>query len=438
MHKLENTSYIFIPFLIQDQRDFPSLLSDLDQSSTWRVVQDKVTYMLKYVTDKIDSRDRDKCLYSHYELVPDAGNIIGPADPNEWYSTKAHKFLDGYAQFEFRILSVQLYCFNTSVCIMAFRLQFEKNDPLWISSAQYYLKKVSRERIYHKSAELFTFLSAAKDLMGELNQKYGTQFFYYANPSTERANFLTYLEVEPKEDYKRELFYLGHCYNEGFQYEGGSDSACMENYTASTATVWGITSEAAICLTCLEKGGREFIRNTFYRNFNEQYLFMYTFLLHQKYVLYMFMTQIGSETYDNAVMLEQYRNRLYRFENDFVFSCVTEVPQYQNLYERLSRAFSLKQMFEDVHEPLLSLSEVRREEDEKQQVRQEKRINIILFVLSLLTISSVLVDSLAFIEAFLGRFLNDNVLWPIQLGSVIAIGIILICVVVWLLTTRKK
>ena len=47
---------------------------------------------------------------------------------------------------------------------------------------------------------------------------------------------------------------------------------------------------------------------------------------------------------------------------DFVYYRVTEVPQYQNLYDRLADIFSLKDMFEDVREPLLTLAEVRRME----------------------------------------------------------------------------
>lgn len=87
---------------------------------------------------------------------------------------------------------------------------------------------------------------------------------------------------------------------------------------------------------------------------------MYVLLLHQKYVLYMFLTRIGIGMYNNLATLEEYRQDLYEFETDFVFTCVTEVLQYQNLYYRMTEVFSLKNVYEDIHEPLISLGEIRR------------------------------------------------------------------------------
>lgn len=102
----------------------------------------------------------------------------------------------------------------------------------------------------------------------ELSGYSGIDFFYYANPSTERANVLTYLEVDPKDDYKRELFYLRRCYGEGFLYTENSQSDASEIYTPSKDTVWGISPEAAVCLVCTDLGREKFIKNTFYNNFN--------------------------------------------------------------------------------------------------------------------------------------------------------------------------
>lgn len=103
---------------------------------------------------------------------------------------------------------------------------------------------------------------------------------------------------------------------------------------------------------------------------------MYVLLLHQKYVLYMFLTIIGLDTYNDLEKLEAYRQQLYEFETDFVFSCITEVPQYQILHEKLSDVFSLKKMYEDVREPLVSLSEVRRANAEKRQRNNDYRMNL--------------------------------------------------------------
>lgn len=86
--------------------------------------------------------------------------------------------------------------------------------------------------------------------------------------------------------------------------------------------------------------------------------------------------------------LEEYRRRLYDFETDFVFSYVTEVPQYQELYDRVAQSFALRRLFEDVHKPLNSLADVRREAAEEEQEKRELGVNRALLILSVLWISN--------------------------------------------------
>lgn len=135
---------------------------------------------------------------------------------------------------------------------------------------------------------------------------------------------------------------MRRCYSDGFIYTEDDKLDEKEIFIPSKDTTWGISPEAAVCLVCPKHGSEKFLRETFYKNFNAQYLFMYIFLLHQKYVLYMFLTKIGIGIYNDLGTLEEYRQELYEFETDFVFSCVTEVPQYQKLYDRMTEAFSLK------------------------------------------------------------------------------------------------
>lgn len=435
-----NTSYFFIPFSFGKQKDFSTFIGLLDNSQMWSLVHDEIMYMLKYVADKLDSNDRKNCQCFHYELNDEAFGQNQLGKKNTWYSTSTHEYRGEVQEFQFQIISIQLYCFSTSVCIMVLRIQLEKSDPIWISTAQYYLKKVAREKISRKDEKgiKFTFLDLTKTLMQDLHYSGLIEYFYYANPSTERANVLTYIEVEPKDDFKYELFYLRRCYSEGFLYAENPKLDADETYIPSEDTIWGISPEAAVCLACPGLGRADFICNTFYKNFNAQYLFMYVLLLHQKYVLYMFLTRIGVGIYNDLEMLEEYRKELYEFETDFVFSCVTEVPQYQNLYDRMTYAFSLKKMYEDVHEPLLSLSEIRRETYENQQKKRDDTVNKALLVLSVLSFFSALVDSFDFVESFFGWFVNSTGVRIIQILCIALIGIVVIYVFIALIKSNKN
>ena len=439
MSSLKNTAYLFIPFVFSKHTEFSTLVSALDNSDCWQQIHDKVVYMLKFVADKIDSNNKQSCQCFHYRLNDAKRELFGLASESDWFSTKAHKFNGQNEPVRFQILNVQLYCFKSTVGIIAFRIHLEKDDPFWVSNAEFYLKKVSREKIFlHDSEQATTMLEMASKVVGELERITSIQLFYYANPSTERANVFTYLEVEPQDSYKRELFYLRRCYSEGFLYVEDDHRDADEIYIPSKDTVWGISPEATVCLVCPGFGREEFLRGTFYKNFNEQYLFMYVLLLHQKYVLYMFLTELGIGTYNTLDTLEQYRHQLYEFETDFVFSCVTEVPQYQNLYEKMTKAFSLKKMYEDVHEPLISLAEVRREAADNDQKKRDLSVNKALLMLSILSFFSALVDSFDFVNSFFGWFLGDIGVKIVQVFCIAGIVVTAVFVFKNLLDSRKN
>lgn len=429
MDYLKNTSYIFIPFNFSDPADFKRLIDEFDKSILLKKTNDKILYMLKYVSDKINSNDKESCQCFHYEVTDYARNELNLATKDDWFTTKEivedGKSKQREEEYRFKILSIQLYCFSTTVGIFAFKIYFEKNDPFWISNAQYYLKKVSRENICldFKDAPCTTMLEISKSITKKFSHITEMNYFYYANPTTERANLLTYIEVAPQESYKKELYYLKRCYSDGYLYVENEKLDEEQTYIPSNDTVWGISSEAAVCLACPDMGRGKFLRSTFYENFNAQYLFMYVLLLHQKYVLYMFLTKIGIGTYNNLETLETYRHQLYEFETDFVFSCITEVPQYQNLYDRMAQAFSLKKMYEDVHEPLVSLGEIRRETAENEQKKRDDNVNKALLMLSVLSFFSALVDSFDFVQSFFGWFLGGIGIKVIQICCILGITV---------------
>ena len=423
-----STTYVFIPFCYEDQASFKNLVRVFGNDPNWTLVHDEITYMLKYVADKIDSRDFEGCRCFHYMLKDQARPPLGIPSPDLWCTMREHTYGGKPEQYRFLLQRIQVYCFSTAVGVLAFQVQFEKQDPLWLASAQYYLKKVSREKIYFADAESdsceekeTTLFELAMRFLCNLNIDLHFRLFFYSNPSTERANILTYLEMEKKDDYRYELYYLRRCYGEGFLYTEDKELDAQEIHRPSQDIIWGISPEAAVCLVCPGMGREQFLRSTFYKNFNAQYLFMYVLLLHQKYVLYMFLTKIGIGEKNNLEALEQYRQQLYEFETNFVFSCVTEVPQYQSLYERMSRAFALEQMFKDVREPIVSLAEIRQNDLENQRRKRDGNVNKALFILSLLSFFSALVDSFDFANAFFAWFLGADGVKTVQVICIVLI-----------------
>ena len=149
----KNISYFFIPFIYENNDQFTTLINGLDTSELWEKHHDEIKYMLKYVADKINSEDKKNCQCFHYELQENGRIKAGIPSEEEWLSTREHSFKKKMVNFRFRLLGIHLYCFSTTVCIMAFKVQFKENDPFWIAEAQYYLKKASRETFRRDNEE---------------------------------------------------------------------------------------------------------------------------------------------------------------------------------------------------------------------------------------------------------------------------------------------
>lgn len=401
-----NVSYLFIPFSIKAETSFYALMSALEKSLVWIPVSESDTkYMLKYVANKLNCKDKSTRLCFHYRLREDSRRALGLGIPELSFVHQCEK-----DAFHFQFLDAHLYCFSTGVCIIALKLHIEAEDPLDISNAQYYLKKVSRCVVTPQvdGARAQDILVLSQSLVRELPYFDTFDFFFYSERGQERANLLTYLEVSPKAegDFDKELYFLRHCYSKDYLFRDNEAPGANEFYLHSSDIRWGISPEAAVCLTCPVGSRKRFIQEKFFPNFNTQYLFMYVLLLHQKYVLYLFLTRVNTAAKNNLQAMEDYRRQLYEFEMNYIFTHVTEVPQYQELYSRISQSFSLVQLFQDVQSPLVSLSEVRQEAIENQQKERDKSVNHALLLLSVLSFFSALIDSSDFVRSVLGPFLG--------------------------------
>ena len=106
--------------------------------------------------------------------------------------------------------------------------------------------------------------------------------------------------------------------------------------------------------------------------------------------------------------------------------------------------FALREMYEDVREPLQSLAEIRRENVEKQLKENDEQINKALILLSFFSVFSAFVDSFDFVqsffETFFGNRIDDIVIKSVQLGCTVLIFATFIYVIYKLrvIDRRKK
>lgn len=446
----KNTSYFFIPFSYK--RKFHEIIGKINSDQNWELFEDKINYMFKYVADKLDSNNENECRCYHFLLKKEARDRLYIAGLNSEFELLENHPEKGKIRFAFTLQKVHLYCFATGIGILAFQISYRNADPYYIANAQYYMKKISRTKIHTNQGsmvsgrdDILTLLKLAEYILSDIKNEFKCEFFFYSNEERERSNILTYIEVPSMENTQQKLFFLKRSVGDTFQYIENKEQEKRETYVHSEKVEWGFSPESAACLVLHRQDAENhFVDKVFYRNFHSQYLFMYVLLLHQKYVLYLFLTQIGIGEYTDHRSLEQYKNDLYEFETNYVFSCITEVPQYQELYNKMYEVFALREMYEDVREPLQSLAEIRRENVEKQLKENDEQINKALILLSFFSVFSAFVDSFDFIqsffETFFGNRVDDIVIKSVQLGCTVLIFATFIYVIYKLrvIDRRKK
>ena len=425
---LTNFSYIFIPFCLEKEEQFSDFSLALNESGIWAPIDDEVRYLHRYVADRLIHGEDGKANLRHFRLSEAPAGLPRSIPYRRKYKTAPKNFRGQKGlTFDFSIADVQLFSFNTSVGILTFRLEFESNDPFEIAAAQYYLRKISSERFYtvdEDGSELSrNFIELSKLLLGELTERFSLDFFFYAAPKNERANFFTYVDCPKKDSVVEELFFLKWCYHDGFIFESESEESDAVNYDADENKRWGISPSAAVCIVHRCEENRDFIENVFQKNFHRQYLLTYILLLHQKYMMYLFLTKMSVGIENDLALLERYKRRLYEFETKYMFSKISEVPQYQRFYEKIRHSFSLKEMFSDVQEPLSRLAEIQKQAEDERQKENEGRINSTLTVLSLLTIISAVTDALGITANIPWLPENVTTVLPIVLAAgVLALG----------------
>ena len=105
--------------------------------------------------------------------------------------------------------------------------------------------------------------------------------------------------------------------------------------------------------------------------------------------------QLGQPEGISSHKLKKYKSDLVGFESDFVFSTVTEVPQYQGVYEILFSQLHLSNLYADVKEPISNINNNKIE-------KNERAVSIIGFFVSLLGLFSILADGYFIINLFFG------------------------------------
>ncbi len=408
-----NISYVYIPFCIR-KGNIQTFKNSFSRSGRWKSEDDDLKYLFRFVANKVDGSDNNNRCW-HYGLQNDPLGIIGKTLTG---NSGSDSIIDQYwrGKFLLTIESMEVYMFSTCVGMFVFCVTLGTDDTWGIINSRYNLKYVSKtEYILADEPEKsdgqapFTLMELAKKEMSIVCGDLKTDFFYYVYKNSlryETAFILSYIYKTSDDDYSREMHYLRKNLGMNFNLTEKDRYDEKELLTISENIRWGISDQSAVCLG-IHRDGEQFVENVLINNFCNGYKYMFVFLLHQKYTMYYFLTQIDTELRSSLNMLTDYRRRLSLFKTYFMFTRISETVQYQALYEKVQDVFDLNRIYKDVEEPLSLIADMVQKKDEERRLKEEKQkekedkndakrndtLNILLTMMTLLTMFSAMTDA---------------------------------------------
>ena len=443
--KDNNIVYVFVPFRFEDVDGVMAAAKSrcADGNAVWEDgSRDIKSYFFKYLTDKFTApgdggadcrrcihlsaiernRSRDRvCPEDEWKMILSTQKKSLGFSMEDAFWLRQPSYMDDTEQktdFRFHVDSLKLTVFGTGIGLVSFGIVLDDVDPLKMAGAEFLLKlsieELNRKSDYWKrnaivqaegSQERTDFATIARSVLDSaIGLKNGKFNFYSQKPRGNLLSVFFAAEGDDGNDLAKELYYLGNGYGVGFMYPGKDRDASFQ-LLGDPNVRWCVSNEIACCLVRpdLHPPAKGFIYGSFYYKFRREYLFMYVWLLHQKYALYAFLTDISAKGLSvagrrNAKELLDYKERFTDFEANYVFARITEVPQYQQLYDAISRQFALEAMYKDVKEPLTALDTLARD----RETRAQNGIALVLGIMALLGIFSAYIDSFDFIGKFFG------------------------------------
>lgn len=399
-----NSVFVLLPFVLTSRIKMNNIVQILMDTGEWTEAEIRTKFMYKYVTQKLFCKDSKyrKCFileYSRNSLQVDGYSLYTDKEISICPSSS----LGGLncASCNFIIDSIKLIAFSSNICMLAFNLHFlcKSVDYKIVSNSLYFLKKISDGKFRNTSEESSTvsWITLSKALLQPLlsfgNHSINFDLNYYSEEKYARANFFVSIIGKnngTKNEYDKALYYLKHGFTEKYDY---IPSKNINNYYAPNGRKWGISYEGCACILTTE---HQMVIRKQLSEFRNEYFLMYCLLLHQKYFYYKLLMQVGNPKGNSLHELKKYKSDLINFESDFVFSTITEVPQYQGVHEMFFSQLQLSNLCADVKGPIVNLNNNKIE-------KNEKIISLIGFFVSLLGIFSILADGYFIVNLFLGE-----------------------------------
>lgn len=473
--------YLLLPFRINPESSLPAILS----SNVWTKTVDKnpgLEFLLEPTRDffskniRQDNIDETACLI----LQPEKNALPFKMFNNKgfWLSRKA---FDQQTEKETKLIRLPVYLdpgsfkliFHpyTSIAILIFSIELINQDKNVIPTLEDFIKLNYLIRVFNRQDEAFLIsinerdeerrkaellnqagnnsLYKAQDkgdpktkgwrpgqlinyLLSEINEKNEIQFF---NPN----HIVPYSYFQPSDEITDEsiihkaLFYLRNVYDFDYMPPHGILESEEDFLHPYKQIYYASSIEGGVIFNNAGQTDPEFIK-TFYSGSFKNSLWVAILGLMQRTIFLQLMKEVYDVDPDDHQKIKDYLRRYASISLKALFSKISVYHQHNDFYDLIIKKLQINELQKELKDELNELNNLQRqfhedevERHEEEEKHYEKRLNVILFALSVFSLTEV---TYAFLQSMSLPFLYH----------LLAIGIpILLVVVFWqFLRFRKK
>lgn len=389
MDNILNRTYFIFPYKITDEAKFETYLKN---SILWKQKEDifETNYVLEYAGKMLDKNNNKFTAYKYSDI--DSLNI-----------TDLHKIMcykmNSEVSLKTQINEISMYRFLSGVFFVELCVDYKGTS---LREILYFIQLFRGLRTSRNNPNYdFEGKNPLKDALNiMLPESESGAIMCFSNRSREKmqADIYTTLDVREMDlngmSYLQSVFYLSHGFTDTYVYvEPSKRMDASEKFVSFNDPYWDGCQDGLACISDkaphLHQGDRLI----------NDYHYVYLLLLNQRFASFRYVEEIAEIEHDldSANLLNE---KIISLKTSYSFRVISDDAKLQKVYQIMYQVLELDELMKDITEANERVILIQSKKDEEVKKKKETLLNFFLGGISILAISSALIDLTDYLEVF--------------------------------------
>ena len=390
-------------------------------------------YLAQYITEffagdePADNSHGTKPICSVYYLRPEVRSTYGFPDKGRRIGMQQAIFSGQEEYFSFNLQEIRLFQFVTGMCFLELSVFHEDEESLeMMVNENFALVHMLGDRIgageegNDRGVRFFSEPEKKEETGEVFLQQAVFGLLGVGEVSFVRSRFTAFHRLilqEQQEGDEVQIRRLCRGQHSNFLASQETEDDTGDFYYTPTENIfWAGCANGVVSLSYDLGENTDFIRHHFPRNVNQNYYLLFLIAMNEREIMLHYNYE-AVRNWNNAKQLVEMRKKLVRFDIMFAYNTVSEEPAYQRFYESIYQVLRLNFLEKDIQEVVEKV-------DEYTSSSRERRVNVILGAIAVLSVFSAASDGLSFIDRVLGVDAPLGPMHYVFLGGIAAVVII--------------